>query len=181
MIDDDWQTPVEAAAGQPGAAPHLCFNLGEQSYALPVGQVQEIRAMGRVSRLPGSPPWLVGVMNLRGQVIPVSDLRLRFSIPLGAWSLAPVLIVVITGGKLAGLVVDGVLDVADLPPDSLRPPGEDRRGEAACVTGVASLGDAVVIVLDAAPLLGLEAMGPEAARAAMEVTDLKGIENVAVV
>lgn len=137
---------------------YLCFWLGAQSYALPVGEVQEIRATGAWSTLPGSPAWVLGVMNLRGLVIPLFDLRMRFGIaPDPSVSQAPVLIVAALAGKLAGLVVDGVMDVADIEDSAVRPAGAGSSLEASCVTGVASLGGSVVIVLNARALLHWEA------------------------
>lgn len=146
---ETWQGAREQADGpeQPAAAQYLCFWLGTQSYALPVGEVREIRAMGSWCSLPGSPAWVLGAMNLRGLVIPLIDLRIRFSIAPAAPGVAPVLIVATAGGKLAGLVVDGVMDVADIAHEALRHGPEDEAAsvEARCVTGVASLGDSVVI------------------------------------
>ena len=143
----------DSAQARP-CAQYLCFWLGAQSYALPVQEVQEIRAAGAWSTLPGSPAWVLGVMNLRGLVIPLLDLRLRFGIaPDLTVSPAPVLIVASLAGKLAGLLVDGVMDVAGIDDSALRPAGAGASLEARCVTGVASLGESVVIVLNAEALL----------------------------
>lgn len=132
------------------APQYLSFWLGEQCFALPVTEVQEIRAMGAWSTLPGSPAWVLGIMNLRGLVIPLIDLRLRFGIePARAEAHSAVMIVVSAGGKLGALVVDGVRDVSDIAPESLRPAaGETGSAEARCVAAVATLEEEVVIVLD---------------------------------
>jgi purine-binding chemotaxis protein CheW len=151
-----WQNgaELEGEAVREEAAQFLCFWLGSQTYALPVGEVQEIRATGAWSTLPGSPPWVLGVMNLRGLVIPMFDLRMRFAIAAGEHSTAaPVLIVVAARGKLAGLVVDAVMDVTDIPKAAIRTASGGATLEARCVSGVASLGDSVVIILDAAALM----------------------------
>ena len=148
---DAWLPDTERV--EVAAAPqYLSFWLGEQCYALPVTEVQEIRAMGAWSTLPGSPPWLLGIMNLRGLVIPLIDLRLRFDIPPARSETAAVMIVVSTDGKLGALVVDGVRDVSEIPPESLRP-ATGGNADARCVTAVATLEEEVVIVLDARAVL----------------------------
>lgn len=152
---DAWLTSKESAAAAP-ASQHLSFWLGEQCYALPVIAVQEIRAMGASSILPGSPPWVLGIMNLRGLVIPVIDLRRRFGIAAARETgAAAVMIVASAGGKLGGIVVDGVRDVCEIAPESLRPvqAAVADTVDARCVAAVATLGEEVVIVLDAMALL----------------------------
>ena len=166
---------------QEPAAQHLCFWLGEQSYALPVEQVQEIRATGAWSTLPGSPHWVLGVMNLRGLVIPLYDLRLRFGVAPGSQASAvPVLIVVAAKGKLAGLVVDGVMDVTDIPAASVRPAGGGSSMEARCVAGVATLGQSVAIILDAGALMCEDGPGREQS-VAVEGGERDGGNDVAMV
>jgi purine-binding chemotaxis protein CheW len=173
-----WQTVPEARQAEEQTVQYLCFWLGAQTYALPVGEVQEIRATGTWSTLPGSPPWVLGVMNLRGLVIPLFDLRVRFSIAAGGeTSAVPVLIVVAAQGKLAGLVVDGVMDVTDIPRSSLRPANSGANVEARCVSGVASLDDSVVIILDAAMLMSWEADTPSV----IEGPEFEGANDVAMV
>lgn len=186
---DAWQTVDfnEGAAEQQETAQFLTFWLGSQSYALAVSEVQEIRATGTWSTLPGSPAWVLGVMNLRGLVIPLFDLRIRFSIAAGEHhSAAPVLIVVASRGKLAGLVVDAVMDVTDIPKQSIRPAGGKASVDARCVSGVASLGDSVVILLDAAALMIWEGEpGPGAPdkdlQSLAEGVEQEGVNDVAVV
>jgi purine-binding chemotaxis protein CheW len=184
---DNWPAGLEIASGNEDANQHLCFWLGSQIYALPVGEVQEIRAVGGWSALPGTPKWVLGAMNLRGLVIPLLDLRTRFAIEPAAQIAAAVLIVISAGKKLAGLAVDGVMDVTSLSQPAPRQGGAaDRDGEARCVAGVAALGESVVIVLDAKALMGWEAdSGGSAAHDRGEdgpgQPEPEGVEHVAMV
>jgi purine-binding chemotaxis protein CheW len=175
---ETWEPGPEPGT-QSGGALYLCFWLGPQTYALPVEQVREIRATGAWSTLPGSPPWVLGVMNLRGLVIPLYDLRMRFSSAPAAPGAVPVLVVVAAGGKRAGLMVDGVMDVTEIAPECVRPRGGGSSPEARCVTGVASLDDSVVIVLDAAALLNADLPGADCR--ALDARPMEGEHDVAMV
>lgn len=187
---ETWRESLAADENAPArpCGQYLCFWLGAQSYALPVGEVREIRAPGAWSTLPGSQAWVLGVMNLRGLVIPLLDLRLRFGIAADpSVSPAPVLIVAALAGKLAGLLVDGVMDVAGIDDSAVRPAGAGSNLESRCVTGVASLGESVVIVLNASALLNWEAgPGGDGAPAgtgfrASDARRREGIDDVAMV
>jgi purine-binding chemotaxis protein CheW len=162
MIETWQQERTAEAEGPEPSLQYLCFWLGGQSYALPVAEVQEIRAVGSSSSLPGSPPWVLGVMNLRGLVIPLFDLRLRFAIsaPAAGAAQAPVLIVISANAKLAGLVVDGVMDVTDIAPGAVHGSTHHSGADARCVAGVASLGESVVIVLNASELMNWDLAAP---------------------
>lgn len=143
------ETQIQPATGGAGTSPvasqYLCCWLGGQCFALAVDAVREIRALGAWSVLPGGPAWVLGVMNLRGLVIPLIDLRIRLRLAPVEQDGPPVMVVVASGGKLAGLVVDGVQEVVELTV-------ADRAGsghEVTCgpVEGLASMDGRVVVVL----------------------------------
>jgi purine-binding chemotaxis protein CheW len=92
---------------------HVRFRVGDENFALPVGQVLEVAELGPVAPVPGAPPSVLGVRNLRGQVLPVIDL----AAVLGTAHATPAEKLVITeeGGRRAGLAIDQVTDVAELP------------------------------------------------------------------
>lgn len=90
---------------------YLTFRLNNQDYGIPILEVQEIKGMTEITPIPNSPVFIKGVINLRGTVIPIIDLRLRFNIEESEYDEVTVIIVVNIKDKLAGLVVDSVSDV----------------------------------------------------------------------
>lgn len=124
--------PVPSATAHQGqTAKYLTFRLQRESYALPVMQVCEIiRLQGDVTTVPGMPAYVRGVINLRGKVIPVIDLRARFQLRDGCTDSGQTCtIVVLSGGSRLGLMVDGVEEVSVIPPNDVTPPphfGGDR-------------------------------------------------------
>jgi len=124
------QLPVPAgdapSAGQEAAKARrevLSFVLGGELYAWDIVAVQEIIGPSPLSRLPRSPAWVLGVMNLRGRVIPVYDLRLRLDLDPEAGQ-EPVYMVLRAGGKTVAFVVDGVRDVLLVDPELVQPTPE---------------------------------------------------------
>ncbi len=101
-------TVVTANAAEPL---YLAFSLAAQDYAVAINKVQEIREWSRVTPLPNSPRHIKGVLNLRGTIVPVIDMRLRFQLEEKPYDSFTVVVVVNVGGRLAGLVVDTVSDV----------------------------------------------------------------------
>lgn len=130
---------------------YLTFLLDGQVYGVPIAQVQEIRGWMSVTPLPNSPAYIKGVLNLRGAIIPVVDLRVRFNLPLRPYDAQTVIVVVNIRDRLAGLVVDSVSDVidADLGERREAPTFEgqlDRR----FIEGFLEAGQQIVIVLNTA-------------------------------
>jgi purine-binding chemotaxis protein CheW len=133
----------------------LTFMLGQEEYGIEILAVQEIRGYGAVTPVPNAPGYVRGVMNLRGTIIPVIDLRRRFGLAEAEFNRFNVIVVVTVGTKVMGLVVDAVSDVLNLPADSVQPPpdfGEAAGGTAVC--GMARAGDKVVLLLDIERILG---------------------------
>ncbi|MGR3541264.1 MAG: chemotaxis protein CheW [Hasllibacter sp.] len=127
----------------------LSIRLGEQDYAIPVAQVREIRGWSPATRLPGAPPEMVGVINLRGSVLAVTDL----AVALGGPPLTPgprsVVVVVEAGGKQRGLLIDGVTDIRTLSEDRIQPVPSGRDG---AVTALHTDDDGLLRILDAAAI-----------------------------
>src|SRR6058998_2848247 len=107
--------PVGALSSQPATAAdgpqYLTFRLGAEEYGVEILKVQEIRSYSAVTPVPNTPRAVRGVMNLRGQIIPVLDLRTKFGMPEAEYSRFAVVIVVVISGKVVGLLADGVSDV----------------------------------------------------------------------
>lgn len=102
----------------------LTFTLGAERYGVDILRVQEIRGWSPVTKVPKLPPHVLGVLNLRGTIVPIIDLRVRFSLPSAEFTALTVIVVLSVelaeGTREIGAVVDGVSDVVDLSPDHLK-------------------------------------------------------------
>ncbi len=109
-----------------GRSQHLAFLIGGDEYAVPILKVREIVAFSDATRVPGTPPWIRGVLNLRGQVLPVVDLAVKFGLPPIVPAMRTCVVVfetVLEGqGATIGALVDAVSSVLDLAPDEIEPP-----------------------------------------------------------
>ena len=148
-----------AAAGAPAAGidadatQYLTFLLAGEEYGVEILRVQEIKGWDGVTRVPHTPAWMLGVMNLRGTVVPVIDLRARFGLPRVEFGAGHVVIVVrvqvARGEKTAGVVVDGVSEVYDFRAEDVRPaPAVQAASAPALLAGLASAGEKMVMLLD---------------------------------
>jgi purine-binding chemotaxis protein CheW len=136
-----------------GSAQYLTFVCAGEEYGVDILCVQEIKGWDGVTRVPYTPPYLLGVMNLRGVIVPVIDLRTRFGVALRAPDSSTVVIVVRVrtgaGEKTAGIVVDAVSEVYSVSPDSIKPTPElGASSEVACVRGLTSVDGKMVMLLD---------------------------------
>lgn len=137
-----------------GAGQFLSFTLGADDYALDILRVQEIRGWENVRALPDSPDYVKGVLDLRGTIVPIFDLRVRFGDPSPAYSATTVVIVVsvqLGDGRqnLVGAVVDGVSDVLDITSAERRaPPILGARTSQCYLAGMVTLPRGMVILLD---------------------------------
>ncbi len=166
------ESAVNAAAeGAPSGArtarpthQYLSFFLGGQEYATDILRVQEIKGWDTVTRVPYSPGYILGVINLRGAIVPVIDLRVRFSLESAAFDPATVIIVVHVAGprgeRVVGIVVDAVSDVYGVAAQSIQPPPEVMGSiDHMFVTGLARLEDKLLIILDIERLVTSSILG----------------------
>ncbi|MCF8028982.1 MAG: chemotaxis protein CheW [Desulfobacteraceae bacterium] len=135
------------------AGKYLTFLLGEESYGLEILKVQEIIGMQSITRIPRTPDYVKGVINLRGKVIPVIDLRLRFGMESAEVSRKTCIIVVqVTKADVSvtmGIVVDEVSEVLEIAAEEIEPaPGFGTQVETAFILGMAKTESAVKILLD---------------------------------
>jgi purine-binding chemotaxis protein CheW len=141
-----------AAVADPAiAAPRelLVFTLGDEQYGIDILKVQEIRGYEAVTRIAGAPPFIKGVVNLRGSIVPIVDMRIKFA--LGEASYTPFTVVIILNvmQRTVGIVVDGVSDVIQLQPDAVRPSPEFGAAvDTAYIEGLSEVGERLVIVMD---------------------------------
>jgi len=134
----------------------LVFRLGPDEFGLPIEAVDEVGEVpAKIARLPKTPKFLEGVVNLRGEVLPVVDQRRRFDMPAADELERRRLVVVRTDRHRAGLIVDGVSDVLRVPNDSVEPPPQLTEQIARLVRGVVNLDESerIVLVLDPSELL----------------------------
>ena len=132
----------------------LAFKLGGEEYGVDILAVQEIRGYDTVTRVPEAPPYIKGVINLRGVIVPVVDLRLKFKLGDVAYDEFTVMIVLNLKGKVIAAVVDGVSDVVNVAKEEIRPTPEfggiiDTR----FISGIATVGDRMLILLDIESLI----------------------------
>jgi purine-binding chemotaxis protein CheW len=152
----------------------LTFVIGEATYGIDIPCVQEIRGWSAVTRLPQAPADVLGVLNLRGAIVPVLDLRLKFGSANVQYSPITVIIVVSVmsakGPRDFGMVVDGVSDVIDIAPQDVRAaPDLGTSAASACIRGLIPISGHMVILLDIDLLIGKDfsaAVSDDANRAA---------------
>ena len=136
------------------ASQYLTFVLGAEEYGIELLKVQEIKGYIPVTPIPNTPPYIQGVMNLRGAVIPVVDLRARFGMEKINYTQFNVIIVINVGTRVMGLLVDAVSDVLNLAPGDLRPaPDFGAQVDTRYITGMAPAGDKIAVLLDIDSLL----------------------------
>jgi purine-binding chemotaxis protein CheW len=159
--------------GESGASQYLTFVCAGEEYGVAILCVQEIKGWEGVTRVPYSPNYLLGVMNLRGVIVPVIDLRTRFGLESRATDGSSVVIVVRVhtnlGEKTAGIVVDAVSEVYSVSPENIKPtPDLGASAELACVHSLASIDQKMVMLLDIDKLVGscIQAPEPEQLRVA---------------
>jgi purine-binding chemotaxis protein CheW len=138
----------------------LSFRLGGEEYAISILKVQEIRGYDAVTRIANAPDYLKGVVNLRGIIVPVVDMRIKFNVGAVTYDAFTVVIVLNINNHTIGMVVDSVSDVVTLTPDQIKPApdlGATVSGE--YLRGLGTVGDRMLIMLDIDQLLGSEEMG----------------------
>jgi purine-binding chemotaxis protein CheW len=129
--------------------------LGDENYGLDIGSVYEIIRFQQCTAVPASPPFIDGVINLRGRIIPVMDLSSRFGMARSATTNSSRIIVAGSGGTRVGLVVDAVTEVLMLAEEAIEPTPEVAAGyDSTYLRGIAKLSDQLVILLDLGALLG---------------------------
>jgi purine-binding chemotaxis protein CheW len=127
----------------------VVFELSNGNYGVDIGTVREINRMQTITSLPGTPDHILGVINLRGHVVPVVDLRRRFSLTVSDFTPASRIVVVDIGGRDIGVVVDGVDEVLRVPASALAPPvGVGASAEADYITNIVKLPERLIILLD---------------------------------
>jgi len=132
----------------------VSFRLGPEEYGVDIAQVQEINRMVAVTNVPRAPVFMEGVINLRGQLIPIIDLRTRFGMPRAEHTKNTRIVVTEIGTKRVGMVVDSVSEVLRLPLDAIEPAPDMITGlDTEYIRGVGKIDDRLIILLDLATIV----------------------------
>jgi purine-binding chemotaxis protein CheW len=138
----------------------LSFRLGREEYGVNILNVQEIRGYDAVTRIANAPDFVKGVVNLRGIIVPIIDMRIKFGMPSPTYDDFTVVIIINTGGRVVGMVVDSVSDVSTLEGEQIKPAPEIRAGVATeHIVGIGAVDDRMMILLDIDRLMASEDMG----------------------
>ena len=148
-------------AQAPGSHQVLTFTLGAETYGVDILRVQEIRGWTPVTRIPQSPPHVLGVLNLRGSIVPIIDLRMRFDLDRAEYTAITVIIVLsvesASGRRDIGVVVDGVSDVIDVDHSKVKPPPDlGAQLNTEFIRGLAAVSEHMVMLLDIDRLIGVD-------------------------
>ncbi len=153
---------VPAAASAPDAAmpnEFLTFTLGQEEYGVDILKVQEIRGYDTVTRIPEAPDFIKGVINLRGTIVPVVDMRLKFHLASAEYNEFTVMIILNVAHRVVGMVVDGVSDVMQLTAEQIRPAPEFGSSvNTRFITGIGALDARMLILIDIEKLMSSQDM-----------------------
>ena len=148
------------ATAQKASAEFLTFRLGAEEYGIDILRVQEIRSYEEPTRIANAPAFIKGVVNLRGVIVPVVDLRLKLGCENVEYNAFTVVIVLNVHGRVVGAVVDSVSDVLELAGDLIKPaPEMNATVDTSFITGIASVGERMLILMDIEALMSSADMG----------------------
>lgn len=138
----------------------VVFDLNEEAYGVDIGAVREIIRMQEITKVPRTPEFIEGVINLRGKVIPVIDLRARFSMPSTEQTDEHRIVVVDVEGQDIGMVVDSVTEVSRVPQSSIEPPSAViTTDDSGYLTGIVKTDEKLIILLDIAKVISADEFG----------------------
>ncbi|MFW5880264.1 MAG: chemotaxis protein CheW [Spirochaetota bacterium] len=142
LVDDEGDSESEDK--------HLLFRLGEEEYGVPIDRVQSIEELQKIVAVPDMPHYVRGVINLRGTVIPVVDLRLRFGMPFRDYDDRTCIIIIEAQSRVVGFIVDTVSEVHQIPAKNIQPAPEFKTGNGSeqFVTGLGTVEGEVKILLE---------------------------------
>ena len=161
----DTRANSPAAAALHGAPrEYLSFKLGAEEYGIDILKVQEIRGYEQPTRIANAPHFIKGVVNLRGVIVPIVDMRLRFGLPDVQYNSFTVVIILNVAGRTVGMVVDSVSDVLELGGEAIKPAPEFNGAiDAAYITGLGTIrnndGERMLILMDIEQMMTAADMG----------------------
>ena len=138
----------------------LAFTLGKEEYGIDILKVQEIRGYEAVTRIANSPDFIKGVVNLRGIIVPIVDMRIKFQLGEPTYDQFTVVIILNIAGRVVGMVVDSVSDVITLNPDQIKPaPEMGTTFDSDYLIGLGTLDERMLILVDIDKLMSSADMG----------------------
>ncbi|HZV55133.1 MAG TPA: chemotaxis protein CheW [Rhodocyclaceae bacterium] len=153
-MQDIAQTNAKQADESGLAQEYLTFTLGPEEYAIDILKVQEIRGYEQPTTIANSPAFIKGVINLRGTIVPIVDMRIKFKVGAADYTPFTVVIILNIGSRVVGMVVDGVSDVIALRPEQIRPAPEFAATvDTKYIHGLGTLDERMLIVVDIARLM----------------------------
>jgi purine-binding chemotaxis protein CheW len=153
-------TDAIALTGSANAAEYLAFTLGKEEYGIDIQKVSEIRSYEAPTRIASAPEFVKGVVNLRGLIVPIVDMRIKFGIGQPVYNAFTVVIILHIGGRTVGMVVDSVSDVTMLSPEQIKPaPDISSAVNTEYITGLGTVDDRMLILVDIDRLMGSADMG----------------------
>lgn len=151
---------ADGAGGHKVTSEYLTFRLGAEEYGIDILRVQEIRSYEEPTRIANSPHFIKGVVNLRGVIVPVVDLRIKLGCESVEYNGFTVVIVLNVKGRVVGAVVDSVSDVLELAKDQInQAPEMSTTVDTTFITGIASVGERMLILMDIESLMSSSDMG----------------------
>lgn len=138
----------------------LSFKLGNEEYGIDILKVQELRGYEKPTRMANVPPFIKGVVNLRGIIVPIIDMRIKFNLSNVEYNDFTVVIILNVSGRVLGIVVDGVSDVITLAPEQIKPaPDFSAHLDTNYVIGLGTLDERMLILTDIERLMSSAEMG----------------------
>jgi purine-binding chemotaxis protein CheW len=133
---------------------YLTFTLGREEYGVEILKVQEIRGYDAVTRIANAPDFIKGVANLRGTIVPIVDMRIKFNLGSVEYNQFTVVIILNVAGRVVGMVVDSVSDVIQLAADQIRPaPDFSSSFDTQYITGLGTIDERMLILMDIEKLM----------------------------
>ncbi|MCX7693610.1 MAG: chemotaxis protein CheW [Tepidimonas taiwanensis] len=143
-----------------GPREYLTFRLDQEEYGIDILKVQEIRGYEKPTRIAHAPDFIKGVINLRGTIVPIVDMRLKFNCARAEYNAFTVVIILNLRSRIVGIVVDSVSDVMELAPENVRAaPDIESAIDSSAVLGLGSVGERMLILLDIEKLMSSADMG----------------------
>jgi purine-binding chemotaxis protein CheW len=150
---------VYNAAGSNVGSEFLTFTLGSEEYGMDILKVQEIRGYDAVTTIANTPVFIKGVINLRGTIVPIVDLRIKFNLGTVEYNQLTVVIILNLGSRVVGIVVDSVSDVLALTPEQIRPAPELSAGlDTRYIMGLGTVDERMLILVDIEKLMSSNEM-----------------------
>ena len=138
----------------------LSFTLGQEEYGIDIQKVQELRGYDTVTRIANVPEHIKGVVNLRGIIVPIIDMRIKFNLGTPTYDQFTVVIILNIGGRVMGMVVDSVSDVITLKPEQIKPaPSMGSVLDTEYLMGLGTLDERMLILIDLDRLMSSDEMG----------------------